>query len=387
MQLPPELKAQLQEQKKDCVFCKIIKKEIPSKVVFEDKNTIALLDINPILKGHTLFLLKEHYPILPYLSDQETAHYFGLLPPLVKSIKSALVATAFNIFIANGGAAGQNSPHLTFQLIPREEGDGFFNFFFNKKSKPLPEDKLKPLAPNIQYAIKKYQQENSLSIQPSENIPSYLDSISKNSTILYQDEKVFITLPNQVVTAGHIEIYSKREEKNFEKLSQEDSIYLFTAASTTASLLFQILQLHGTNIILKSGYTDDNKDGKLCIHIIPRMQNDSLQGLVWTPHQPKYNLDSIAEKIKDKTWNIKYQEKKVEPKQESKKEEPKPEVKEQPKQEPTKVEQPKSESYKSEPTKTTEPKQPSSPTSQSSVSKPTSTQDEIAQAIERIRSR
>jgi len=377
MQLPPELKAQLQEQKKDCVFCKIIKKEIPSKIVFEDKNTIALLDINPVLKGHTLFLLKEHYPILPYLSDQESAQYFGLLPALVKSIKSALVATAFNIFIANGGAAGQNSPHLTIHLIPREEGDGFFNFFFNKKSKPLPEDKLKPIAPNLQYTIKKYQQENSLTISPSDNIPSYLETISKNSLILYQDEKVLITLPNQSVTAGHIEIYSKLEEKNFEKLSQEDSIYFFTAASTTASLLFQILQLHGTNLILKSGYSDDNKDGKLCIHIIPRMQNDSLQGLVWTPQQPKYTLDSIAEKIKDKTWNVKYQEKKIEPKTEPKKEEHKPEVAK---------EQPKQESTPQEPTKSIQTKQPSSPPSQPSQ-KPTSTQDEIAQAIERIRSR
>lgn len=320
MQLPPELKAQLQEQKKQCIFCKIISKETPSQIVFEDSKTLALLDIYPAVKGHTLYLLKEHYPILPYLSEEELAHYFGVLPLLVKSVKSAVVATAFNIFIANGGAAGQNSPHLTIHLLPREEGDGFFSFLFNKKTKSLPEDKLKPLTPNIQHSMQKIQQENNLNISSSDKIPSYLEKPAKDSLILYQDEKILILLPKSSLVAGHIEIYSKLEEKNFEKLSPEDSIYLFNAASSIASLLFQLLQLQGTNIILKSGYTDDNKDGKLSLHIIPRMQNDSLQGLIWQPQQPKYKIESIAEKIKDKTWNIKYHPKKIEQKKEEKKE-------------------------------------------------------------------
>ncbi|MBI2662669.1 HIT domain-containing protein [Candidatus Woesearchaeota archaeon] len=314
MELPTELKAQLAEQKKQCIFCKIISKQTPANIIFEDSKTLALLDIYPAVKGHTLYLLKEHYPILPYLSEEELAHYFGVLPLLVKSIKSAVVATAFNIFIANGGAAGQNSPHLTIHLLPREEGDGFFNFLFHKKQKPLPEDKRKPLTPNIQYLMQKFQQENSLTINTSEYLPSYLEKPVKESLILYQDEKIIILLPPLSLAAGHIEIYSKLEEKNFEKLSSEDSIYLFHAASSIASLLFQLLQLHGTNIILKSGYTDDNKEGKLSLHIIPRMQNDSLQSLIWTPQQPKYKIESIAEKIKDKTWNLKYHPKKKEQK-------------------------------------------------------------------------
>ena len=326
MQLPPELKSQLAEQKKQCIFCKIISKQTPAQIVFEDSKTLALLDIYPAVNGHTLYLLKEHYPILPYLSEEELAHYFGVLPQLVKSIKSAVIATAFNIFLANGSVAGQNSPHLTIHLLPREEGDGFFNFLFNKKPKSLPEDKRKPLTPNIQYLMQKFQQENSLTINPSEYLPSYLEKPAKESLILYQDEKILIILPSSSLAAGHIEIYSKLEEKNFEKLSSKDSIYLFNAASSIASLLFQLLQLHGTNIILKSGYTDDNKDGKLSLHIIPRLQNDSLQGLIWTPQQPKYKIESIAEKIKDKTWNIRYQSKKIEPKTE-KKELPKEETK------------------------------------------------------------
>ena len=63
MQLAPEIKKQLEEQKKQCIFCRLISGEIPNaKKVFEDDKTIALLDIYPALKGHTLFMLKEHYP-------------------------------------------------------------------------------------------------------------------------------------------------------------------------------------------------------------------------------------------------------------------------------------------------------------------------------------
>ena len=71
MQLTPEIKAQLQEQKKQCIFCKIISKEMDSKIVFEDKLTLAALDIRPAVKGHTLFMLKEHYPIMPYIQPEE----------------------------------------------------------------------------------------------------------------------------------------------------------------------------------------------------------------------------------------------------------------------------------------------------------------------------
>ena len=46
---------------KDCIFCKIIKKEIPADIVFEDSKTIAFLDINPASKGHTLVMPKNHY--------------------------------------------------------------------------------------------------------------------------------------------------------------------------------------------------------------------------------------------------------------------------------------------------------------------------------------
>jgi len=82
--------------------------------------------------------------------------------------------------------------------------------------------------------------------------------------------------------------------------------------------VFEGLKVQATNIILKSGTADDNPEGKLCVHVLPRMQDDGLnKTLLWEPKQPSYDLDSIMKKIKDKTWNIKYVEEKKEAKPET----------------------------------------------------------------------
>ncbi|PIN76777.1 hypothetical protein COV17_01135 [Candidatus Woesearchaeota archaeon CG10_big_fil_rev_8_21_14_0_10_36_11] len=308
MQLTPEIKAQLAEQKKQCIFCKLIAGEIEAKTVFQDDVTIAMLDINPIIKGHTLFMLKEHYPIMPYIPAGEFTHYFGLVPALTHAIKEGILSTGINVFIANGGPAGQRAPHFLIHFLPRENGDGFFNFMF-KKNASLEEENIKILANNFPIMMNNHFQRNPASWHTGKgNVPSYLTGIYESTTVVYEDEKVLCVIPHKGAAPGHIEIYSKIEEKNIEKLSVDDSAHLFYTASFAATLVFEGLKVHGTNIILKSGTSDDNPQGKLCIHVLPRMQNDNLQNIVWEPKQPKYDLNSVASKIKDKTWKIKYTE-------------------------------------------------------------------------------
>ena len=116
MNLTLEMKAQLKEQSKQCIFCKLIKGEMPSKKVFEDDVTISMLDIYPAKKGHIVFMQKEHYPIMPYIPADEFKHLFGLIPQLSTALMSGMVATGVNLFIANGGAAGQQAPHFLFHL-------------------------------------------------------------------------------------------------------------------------------------------------------------------------------------------------------------------------------------------------------------------------------
>ncbi len=128
MELSPEVKKQLEEQKKNCPFCKIISGEIPSKKVYEDDKIVAILDINPAAAGHTLVMTKEHYPILPYITPEEFKQLFRITAQLASKIQEAMVTDSCNIFIANGYAAGQQSPHFMLHIIPREANDGMFLF-------------------------------------------------------------------------------------------------------------------------------------------------------------------------------------------------------------------------------------------------------------------
>lgn len=304
MQLTPEIKAQLAEQKKQCIFCKIASKEQQSKVVFEDERTMAILDIYPALKGHTVFFLKEHYPIMPYIQPLEFNHYFGLFAALSKAVKEALLTTGVNIFIANGGAAGQRSPHFMTHFFPREHGDGFFNFLF-KKGEQLQPEQLQIFQRNLPAMLSQHFQRSPASWhQGKGNVPSSLASIYESSAIIYEDEKALCLVSKNAVAPGHMEIYSKVEEKDLEKLSPEDTTHLFSVASFAASIVFDALGAQGTNIIVKSGIADDNPGGKLCLHVIPRKMEDKLQYFLWETKEPSYDLDKIQEKIKEKTWKL-----------------------------------------------------------------------------------
>jgi histidine triad (HIT) family protein len=128
-ELSTEQQQQLDEQKKQCPFCKIIAGEIPSKKVFEDDKMIAVLDINPASKGHVLVMPKEHYPIMPLIPPETFIHLFAKTKALCGALKEGTVSFGNTVFIANGYAAGQQSNHFMLHIIPREEGDGLDMFF------------------------------------------------------------------------------------------------------------------------------------------------------------------------------------------------------------------------------------------------------------------
>ncbi len=292
MQLTPELKQQLAEQKKQCIFCKLISGEIPNaKKVFEDDKTIALLDIYPAVKGHTLFMLKEHYPMLLYAAKEEAIHKFSLIPSLSQAIKSAIVKTGINVFVALGSAAGQQSYHFMVHLLPREPEDKFFNFLMKKGAKTSSEER-KAISDLVCKVMQTFPKEFSN---------------QDGSMVVYEDEKVKCIIPDEGAAKGQIIIHSKTEEKHLEKLSPEDSAHLFEVASTVSRVVFEALRAQGTNILLISGESDDNPAGRLALHILPRWQNDALQGLVWEPKRPNYNLDDVASKIKDQAWKVKFE--------------------------------------------------------------------------------
>lgn len=117
--------AQMEEVKKNCPFCKIVKGEIPSKKVYEDDKILAILDINPHRKGHLLVLPKEHYPILPLVPADVCSHMFKIIKDLSVAAAKGTINKYANVFVANGAAAGQQSQHFMLHIIPNESKGGF----------------------------------------------------------------------------------------------------------------------------------------------------------------------------------------------------------------------------------------------------------------------
>ena len=113
-------------QKKNCIFCKIINKEIPSTEIFSDDKVMIILDINPANEGHCLILPKQHYQILPQIPEDLMGYLFVISKRTSKALLQSLGAKGTSIFVANGAVAGQKSPHFMIHVVPRKEGDMLF---------------------------------------------------------------------------------------------------------------------------------------------------------------------------------------------------------------------------------------------------------------------
>jgi len=108
----------------ECIFCKIVKGEIPSEKVYEDDTVYAFLDIAPINKGHTLVIPKQHYEKFLETDNPALADLTTKTKKIAKAVKKAVRADGINIGINNDKAAGQLVFHTHFHIIPRFDNDG-----------------------------------------------------------------------------------------------------------------------------------------------------------------------------------------------------------------------------------------------------------------------
>lgn len=109
---------------RDCVFCRIVRKEEGAQTVYEDERTLAFLDSHPLADGHTLVIPKAHYERLEDVPLPEVGAVFQTVHKVSRAVREALDASATTIGIHNGPAAGQVVPHLHVHIIPRRSGDG-----------------------------------------------------------------------------------------------------------------------------------------------------------------------------------------------------------------------------------------------------------------------
>ncbi len=313
MNITPEMKAQLAEQKKQCIHCKLISGEQPGvKTIFQDNVTSAMLDIYPFVKGHASFMTKEHYPMPAYIPGNEFSHLFALIPELASAMQKATVSRGFNVFVAVGGAAGQSSPHFLVHLLPRDPDDHKDQFSFKGKES-MDEQTIKMLAQNMPIMMKNHFGRHPNNWHTGKgNIPSYLGKIYEQDNVVYEDEQVLCVAPKISHGKGHLIIYSKDEEKDIRKLSQAQSSHFFFAASFASTAIFEGMKCHATNIVLKSGQSTDNPSGRLAIHVFGRWQGDGLETMNWKSAQTQDNLDPLQKEIKSNAFAVKYKgEKKV----------------------------------------------------------------------------
>ena len=104
---------------KDCIFCKIIDREIPSKIVFESNLNLAFLDIFPISRGHTIVIPKNHYVNLEDIPDDKLSELFKSVKKIATIIHNKLKIDGYNILQNNYKAAGQDINHIHVHIIPR----------------------------------------------------------------------------------------------------------------------------------------------------------------------------------------------------------------------------------------------------------------------------
>ncbi|MCW4000640.1 MAG: HIT family protein [Candidatus Bathyarchaeota archaeon] len=102
----------------NCLFCKIIRKELPASFVYEDDTVVAFLSNHPVNLGHTLVVPKKHYATIYDIPEEEAAYLFSVAKRVAHAVRDAVDAEGLRIVQNNGEAGGQVVFHLHIHVIP-----------------------------------------------------------------------------------------------------------------------------------------------------------------------------------------------------------------------------------------------------------------------------
>lgn len=134
----------------ECVFCKIVARQIPASVVHEDEHTLAFMDLGQVNPGHVLVAVKAHAENLYALNDTQAGAVLSTVARVARAIRDAFSPQGLSVYQANGKAAGQTVFHYHVHLVPRHEGDGMS---FTWPVKNPPREKLEDYAARIKAAL------------------------------------------------------------------------------------------------------------------------------------------------------------------------------------------------------------------------------------------
>lgn len=132
----------------NCLFCKIIKGEIPCYKIYEDDYTLAFLDIAKDIDGHTLVLPKKHCSSILDCDKETLNHVMDTVKLISNHYVSNCGYTGINIINNNGESAEQAIPHLHIHILPRQNNDNEHVFPKLNGAKHSLEDTLEKLKLN-----------------------------------------------------------------------------------------------------------------------------------------------------------------------------------------------------------------------------------------------
>jgi len=123
----------------DCIFCKIVKGEIPAKIIQETTKSLAFMDAFPLAKGHSIVIPKNHYEKLQEIPPEENAELFETVRNVLSKVDKLTNATL--VALHNGKDSGQEVPHVHIHLIPRSKQDSAGPVHSMFKDRPKLSDK------------------------------------------------------------------------------------------------------------------------------------------------------------------------------------------------------------------------------------------------------
>ena len=130
----------------NCIFCKIVAGEIPCFKLFEDAETLAFMDINPVHDGHALVIPKAHSANVFEITPEDFAAAARTATKMAKAINAAVKPDGINLMQANGEGAGQSVGHFHLHIVPRRNDDGLL---FNWDPKPADRGHIAAVAARI----------------------------------------------------------------------------------------------------------------------------------------------------------------------------------------------------------------------------------------------
>jgi histidine triad (HIT) family protein len=134
------------------VFCEILRGDSEASFVHQDDTVVAIMDIQPITRGHMLVVSREHAVLMSDLNETVAMRAFRVARQLASVVRQTLGAGGVNLFVADGEIAFQDVPHFHVHVIPRYANDGFGLTFPATYNQPPSRAELEAIAAAIRTA-------------------------------------------------------------------------------------------------------------------------------------------------------------------------------------------------------------------------------------------